>query len=71
MSSVDFDGAVISVLDVKRAVVQMKRLDSAQGDFDLKLTNSATGEGIKRVNLWWGVVIFFKIFHFFSKILFL
>ena len=43
--SVLFDGGVISVLDLKRAIVSQKRLGKSQGDFDLVITNAQTGEG--------------------------
>lgn len=43
--SVVFEGTVISVLDVKRAIVQQKKLDKGSDDFDLALTDVQTGEG--------------------------
>jgi hypothetical protein len=42
--AISFDNAVISVLDLKRAIVRQKKLDKNSDDFDLLLTNSQTGE---------------------------
>jgi hypothetical protein len=42
--TVGFDNAVISVLDLKRAIVRQKKLDKNTDDFDLLITNSQTGE---------------------------
>ena len=46
-SSVTFTSAAITVLDLKRAIVQKEGLTPEKGkepDFDLKITNVATGE---------------------------
>ena len=42
--SVQFDGAHISVGDLKRAIVAKKKLGHT-ADFDLKFTNAQSGEG--------------------------
>jgi hypothetical protein len=42
--TVSFNGAVISALDLKRAIVAQKKLDKSKDDFDLLLTNAQTGE---------------------------
>jgi len=39
-----FDGAVLSVMDVKRRIVALNKLNKTADDFDLRLTNTATGE---------------------------
>lgn len=43
---VTFDGNVISVLDLKRAIVMQKKLNKSLDDFDLLFTNAQTGEGL-------------------------
>ena len=42
---VHFDGAVFSVLDLKRSIIQQKNLGKGALDFDLWITNAQTGEG--------------------------
>lgn len=44
--TVTFDGNVISVLDLKRAIVIQKKLHKSLDDFDLLFTNAQTGEGL-------------------------
>ncbi len=44
--TITFDGQVISVLELKRAIVQHQKLAKSQQDFDLLLQNKATGEGV-------------------------
>lgn len=43
--TITFDGLHISVLDLKKAIVQQKKLGKAT-DFDLLITNAQTDEGI-------------------------
>jgi len=46
--SIHFDGSVLSVIDIKRAIIISKRLTkqtSGTCEFDLLLTNAQTGEG--------------------------
>jgi hypothetical protein len=42
--TISFDNAVISVLDLKRAIVKHKHLDKGTDDFDLIVSNAQTGE---------------------------
>ncbi len=42
--TITFDGLHISVQDLKKAIVQQKRLGKAT-DFDLMITNAQTNEG--------------------------
>ena len=42
--TITFDSAVISVLDLKRAIVTQQKMDKAAADFDLLITNAQTGE---------------------------
>ena len=39
------DGAFLSLSDLKRTIVEQKRLGT-NADFDLKITNAQTGEGL-------------------------
>lgn len=43
--TIQFEGQVLSVLELKRSIVAQKKLAQAGGDFDLLLRNSQTGEG--------------------------
>ena len=43
--SIGLEGAVVSVLDLKRSIVQQKKLAKSNVDFDLMITNAQTGEG--------------------------
>ena len=45
-ATVMFEGAVISVLDLKRAIVEQKKLTQSTANFDLSITDAQTGEGI-------------------------
>lgn len=42
--TVTFDGAVISVADLKREIIRQQKLGKAN-DFDLEITNAQTNEG--------------------------
>lgn len=43
-TKIQFDGAVLSVLDIKRSIMQHENLTGSSETFDLVLTNSQTGE---------------------------
>lgn len=45
-STVTFDGIHISVLELKKAIIDQKRLGKS-ADFDLQIINAQTKEGIK------------------------
>jgi hypothetical protein len=63
--SIQFDGAHISVGDLKRAIVAKKKLGYTS-DFDLKFTNAQSGEGALNVaSLFVFVFVFFFFFFFF------
>jgi len=42
--TVTFDGAVVSVFDLKKAIIGQKKLSKQTDDFDLLITNAQTGE---------------------------
>lgn len=44
--SIGIEGSVVSVLDLKRSIVQQKKLSKSNADFDLMITNASTGEGL-------------------------
>lgn len=44
--TITFDSAVISVLDLKRAIVTQQKMDKSASDFDLLITNAQTGERV-------------------------
>jgi hypothetical protein len=50
--SVNFDGGFISVADLKKAIVEQKRLGHGT-DFDLRFTHVQTNEGVAIVILFW------------------
>jgi DWNN domain len=43
---ITFEGPVISVLDLKRAVVRQKHMEKSPDNFDLTVTNFQSGEGM-------------------------
>lgn len=44
-STINFDGSYISVGDLKRAIVEQKKLGKSIENFDLQITNAQTNEG--------------------------
>lgn len=46
-STIPFEGASISVLELKRAIVRNEHMERSVQDFDLLLHNKATGEGVR------------------------
>ena len=58
---IPFEGSVISVRDLKMAIIEQKKLGTS-GDFDLKFSNAQTKEGALVIRLS-SLPIIFLIFH--------
>ena len=45
-TQVQFEGPVLSVIDLKRAIVQQKKLGIDKGEFDLQIQDDENGKGM-------------------------